>query len=156
MRRVHPQAREAAEDAGRAEDPPRSVASDPRAAAAQALGSASRRVLLVDDNCDSIELLAEYLRRAGHEVVVAYDPAAALAAAGAQTFDAVFVDVGLPEMDGYELAQRLRETRGHALRLFALTGYGDDATRTRSEDAGFEAHLTKPADPKAIAAILRS
>ncbi len=156
MRRVHPQAREAAEDAGRAEDPRGSVACDPRAVAAQALGSASRRVLLVDDNCDSIELLAEYLRRAGHEVVVAYDPSAALAAAGTQTFDAAVVDVGLPEMDGYELARRLREGRGHALRLFALTGYGDDATRSRSEAAGFEAHFTKPADPKAIAAILRS
>lgn len=157
MPRPDPQAREAAGEESPAEEPRAPVAVERRAeAAATRRHAAARRVLLVDDNHDAIELLAEYLRRAGHDVVVAHDPATALAAAGERTFDAVFLDVGLPEMDGYELARRLREGRGHASRMFALTGYGDDATRARSEDAGFEAHLTKPADPRAIAEILRS
>ncbi|MCZ7677540.1 MAG: response regulator [Sandaracinaceae bacterium] len=155
MRRVHPQARGAAEDAGRAEDPPGSVACDPRAEA-QALGSASRRVLLVDDNCDSIELLAEYLRRAGHEVVVAYDPSAALAAAGAQAFDAVFVDVGLPG-DG-RLRARAAPERDARARAAAVRPHGLRRRRHARPLRGrrVRGHLTKPADPKAIAAILRS
>lgn len=157
MPRPDPQAREAPGEESPAEEPRAPIAAERRADGAPARGDvAARRVLLVDDNRDSIELLAEYLRRAGHDVVVAHDPATALAAARERTFDAVFLDVGLPEMDGYELARRLREGRGHASRMFALTGYGDDATRSRSEDAGFEAHFMKPADPRAIADILRS
>jgi signal transduction histidine kinase len=106
-----------------------------------------RRILIVDDNVDAAELLAELLRSVGHEVVVAHDGAQALAAVGAFAAELAFLDIGLPAMDGYELASRLRAEHDHTMRLIALTGYGQDQDRARSAAAGFEAHLVKPVSP---------
>ncbi len=104
------------------------------------------RILVVDDNQDAAEGVSELLRELGHEVTVAGDGPSALAAARAFKPNVCLVDIGLPVMDGYELAARLRGS-GHlpaGARIIALTGYGQDADRRRSIDVGFDAHLVKP------------
>ncbi len=114
------------------------------------------RVLVVDDNVDAAESLATLLQLSGHEVRAVYDGPGALAAARAFRPGAVVLDVGLPGMDGYEVARRLRREPGGAeMLLIALTGYGQDDDRRRSEQAGFDHHLVKPADPLALEAALR-
>lgn len=107
------------------------------------------RVLVVDDNVDSAELMAEMLRSKGLEVVAAHAPFAALDLI--QTFlpQVALLDIGLPEMDGYELARRIIES-GVACQLIAITGYGHDADRARALDAGFAAHLVKPVTSEAV------
>jgi CheY-like chemotaxis protein len=106
-----------------------------------------KRVLLVDDNADAAELLADALRAAGHEVEVANDPVAALETADRFHPEVAILDIGLPVMDGYELAARLRARPALAgCRLIALTGYGQDHDRARSLSGGFERHFVKPVD----------
>lgn len=109
-------------------------------------GQQSRRVLLVDDNQDAANMLADALTELGHEVFVAKDGPTALAAAPEFRPEVALLDIGLPVMDGYELASRLRALPGARsdLRLIALTGYGQEGDRRRSERAGFAAHLVKP------------
>jgi CheY-like chemotaxis protein len=106
-----------------------------------------RRVLVVDDNVDSAESLALLLRVTGHEVRTAHHGPAALETA--QTFapEIVLLDIGLPRMDGLEVARRMRQDLGltNAL-LVAMTGYGQDEDRRRTQEAGFNAHLVKPVD----------
>jgi CheY-like chemotaxis protein len=105
------------------------------------------RVLIVDDNEDATELLAETLRNAGYAILVAYDGPAALHLVAASPPDIALIDIGLPVMDGYELALRLRELRpASALRLIALTGYGQESDRERGRQVGFDLHLVKPVD----------
>lgn len=106
---------------------------------------AGKRVLIVDDNEDAATLLAEALELRGCEVKVAFDAAAALRLASVGTFDLALLDIGLPVMDGYELAGRLREL-GHHAPLLALTGYGQPSDTQRAMDAGFQRHLVKPVD----------
>jgi CheY-like chemotaxis protein len=108
----------------------------------------TRRVLLVDDNADAADLLADFLREAGHEVVLAHDGAQALRALETFSPEVALLDIGLPVMDGYELAARLRDRL--PLRLAALTGYGQDHDRARSLTAGFHAHFVKPVAPQAL------
>lgn len=104
-----------------------------------------RRVLVVDDNADAAELLGEALVVMGHEVRVANDPLTALALVEQFRPAVAVLDIGLPVMDGYELAGRIREKPEAAgCRLIAVTGYGQDHDRARSEEAGFETHLVKP------------
>jgi CheY-like chemotaxis protein len=104
------------------------------------------RVLVVDDNVDAAKMLGHLLRMAGHEVSLAHDGPAALAAASAAPLDLVLLDIGLPSMDGYAVAARLR-AEGHAATvLVALTGYGREDDVRRSREAGFDHHLTKPID----------
>lgn len=105
-----------------------------------------RRILVVDDNRDAASSLAELLSLEGHAVVVAYDGPAALARAEEATPEVAFLDIGLPEMDGYELARRLRDRFGEKITLVAVTGYGQDSDRRRSKEAGFDEHLVKPID----------
>ncbi|HEY5938669.1 MAG TPA: ATP-binding protein [Kofleriaceae bacterium] len=100
-------------------------------------------VLVVDDNRDAAELLAELLSTYGHRVQVAYDGPTALAALATFVPQVALLDIGLPVMDGYELADLLRE-RYPGIRLIALTGYGEAADRERSRAAGFAEHLVKP------------
>jgi CheY-like chemotaxis protein/anti-sigma regulatory factor (Ser/Thr protein kinase) len=108
---------------------------------------ASRRVLVVDDNEDALDLLAEVLRSAGHVVMTAKDGPTALGAAKEFHPDIAILDIGLPVMDGYELAGRMRVELGKDVpRLIALTGYGQDSDRARAREAGFAEHLTKPVD----------
>jgi signal transduction histidine kinase len=107
----------------------------------------ARRILVVDDNEDSAAMLAEALRFRGHEVRVAHDGPAALAISAAFQPQVAFLDIGLPVMDGYELASRLRQQPGlDRLRLLALTGYGQESDGERSRAAGFHEHLVKPLD----------
>ena len=112
---------------------------------------APRRVLVVDDNADGADSLALHLRLSGHEVQVAYSGPAALKVAEPFRPDVVLLDIGLPGMDGYEVARRLRQQPGLAdVVLVAVTGYGTDEDRSRSQEAGFDAHLVKPVDADAL------
>lgn len=108
-------------------------------------GGSPKRVLIVDDNEDAATMLAELLRRHGHEVAVAHDAAAALKVVPGFTPEVALLDIGLPVIDGYELAQRLRNLPSAATcRLIAVTGYGQDGDRERAMEAGFARHLVKP------------
>jgi signal transduction histidine kinase/integral membrane sensor domain MASE1/ActR/RegA family two-component response regulator len=115
----------------------------------------ARRVLVVDDNADAADSLAQLLRLAGHEVRVAYDGPAALEAARTYRPDAVLLDIGLPGMSGYEVAKLLRTQPGpRPTLLVAVTGYGRQEDRRRSREAGFDVHLTKPVDPHELERVL--
>jgi CheY-like chemotaxis protein len=107
------------------------------------------RVLLVDDNEDAAAVTAALLRQMGHTVEVAHSAAQALAAARVHAPEVAILDIGLPDMDGYALAAALRghhsPHHGEAMRLVALTGYGQQADVERAARAGFDLHLTKPA-----------
>ena len=117
--------------------------------------AARRRVLVVDDNVDAAESLALLLRMAGHEVRVAHDGLAALAAAEADPPDLVFLDIGMPVMDGYEVARRLRRRPGlEDLLLVAMTGWSQEEDRRRSREAGFGHHLVKPVEPDVLYQLL--
>ena len=116
--------------------------------------AAGKRILLVDDNADAAETLGLLLTAHGHEVEVFNDPLTALEAAARIQPDIAVLDIGLPGMDGYELAVRLRALLGtHPCRLIALSGYGQDADRLRSEQAGFAQHLVKPISPEQVARL---
>ncbi len=114
-----------------------------------------RRVMVVDDNVDAAETLALVLRMLGSEVRVAHAGPAALDLADGFPPDVVFLDLGLPGMDGYEVARqfRARPTTATA-RLVALTGYGQPEDKARSHLAGFEQHLVKPVAPEALRSLL--
>jgi two-component system CheB/CheR fusion protein len=114
----------------------------------------SRRVLVVDDNRDAAESLGMLLRLWGHEVRTAHDGRSGLKAALSYRPQVVLLDIGLPGLDGYEVARRLREEFGGAALLVAMTGYGREEDRRRAEEVGFDAHLTKPADPAALRSLL--
>jgi signal transduction histidine kinase len=115
---------------------------------------AGRRVLVVDDNADMARGMARFLRAAGHTVEVVHDGAAALDAARAFGPDVVLLDIGLPGMDGYEVASRLRADGFASTTILALSGYGQADDRRKSEAAGFDAHLVKPIDHDALLAII--
>jgi CheY-like chemotaxis protein len=103
-------------------------------------------VLVVDDNIDAAHLLADSLIACGYTVRVAHDGPSALDAAASFHPDVALLDIGLPAMDGYELGQRLREVVSEELRLYAVTGYGQDQDRERARAAGFTGHFIKPVD----------
>jgi CheY-like chemotaxis protein len=119
----------------------------------------SRRVLVVDDNVSSAQSLALVLKLEGYDVQVAHDGAVVLEAARRFRPEVVLMDIGLPGMDGYQLAGRLRRERDLAADialLVAVTGYAEDEARRRSREAGFDHHLVKPIDPDALLALLSS
>ncbi|MFT3926127.1 MAG: PAS domain-containing protein [Myxococcales bacterium] len=112
---------------------------------------AVRKVLVVDDNADAADLLAEALVYLGHEVRTALDGAQALRILEEFSPDIALLDIGLPVMDGYELARRIRaNTRERPLFLIAVTGYGEERAREATREAGFDRHLTKPVDLPAL------
>ncbi|HSA57202.1 MAG TPA: response regulator [Gemmatimonadaceae bacterium] len=122
---------------------------------------AALRVLVVDDNLDAADSLATLLRMMGNEVQTAHDGVAAVEAAAAYAPDVALLDVGLPKLDGYEVARRIRARAdaadGHCAHrpvLIALTGFGQESDRVESFRAGFDHHLTKPADLKALMQLL--
>ena len=118
-------------------------------------GSQSRRVLVVDDNVDSAESLALWLRLVGHEVRLVHEGLAALEEARVFRPEIVVLDIGLPDIDGYQVAELLRQEAGlEGMLLIALTGYGQDEDRQRCYDAGFDEHLIKPVDPASLEALL--
>jgi signal transduction histidine kinase/DNA-binding response OmpR family regulator len=113
------------------------------------------RILVVDDNVDGAESLAVLLRVGGHDVRVAHDGPSALTVAAEHRPEVVLLDIGLPGLDGYEVARRMRrEPDLENCLLIAITGYGRDEDRRRSLDAGFDAHLVKPIDANALSSIL--
>jgi two-component system CheB/CheR fusion protein len=127
----------------------------PKDEPAPAYAGPARRILAVDDNADAAESLALLLGVLGHEVRTAGDGPAALEAAAAFRPDVVLLDIGLPGMDGYEVARRMRDQAGlKETLLVAVTGYGQEEDRRRAEQAGFDAHLTKPAHPNELLAVL--
>lgn len=113
------------------------------------------RVLVVDDNFDAAETVAVFLELAGHQVKAVTDAMEALACASVYAPEVIVLDIGLPVLDGYQLARRLRATeQTRASFLIALTGYGQDADRSRALQAGFDRHLVKPADPAELARMI--
>lgn len=102
------------------------------------------RILLVDDNRAATETLGKLLEFKGHSVRFAYDGSSTLRAADEFDPHVVMLDIGLPDMSGYEVAKKLRQERGHEFALVAITGYGQESDKSRAEKAGFDHHLTKP------------
>jgi PAS domain S-box-containing protein len=128
---------------------PLAPSAEPLAAApvaARARAGRPLRVLIVDDNIDAASTLGHLLRFLGHEVALAADGPTALTTAAATPPDLILIDIGLPGMDGYELAARLRAAGHTGAALVAVTGYGRDGDVQRSRDAGFQQHLVKPVE----------
>jgi CheY-like chemotaxis protein len=117
--------------------------------------SPKHHILVVDDNKDSANSLAMMLRLMGNEVYVAHDGVAGVEAAASFQPGIVFLDIGMPKMNGYEAARRMRELHcGHNMVLVALSGWGQHDARRRSQEAGFDQHLVKPVDPAALEKLL--
>ena len=118
-------------------------------------GGVSRRILVADDDPDGAETLAVMLRSNGHEVRVAGDGPATLEISNDFRPQVVFLDLGMPGMDGYQIARRLRQMDGlDKSLLVALTGYGRELDRQRAYDAGFDVFLVKPTSPKVLCEIV--
>jgi two-component system CheB/CheR fusion protein len=119
--------------------------------------TSKRRLLVVDDNKDAAESMSMLLEMWGHEVAFAYDGPSALETAEQWQPQAVFLDIGLPGMDGYEVAARLRELpQAKDAVLIAITGYGQEDDRLRSRRAGIDHHLVKPVAPDALRNLIDS
>ena len=115
----------------------------------------ARRILVVDDNRDSADSLAMLLSVTGNDVGTAYDGIEALNAAERLRPDVVLLDIGMPRLNGYDTCRRIRaEAWGESMVLIALTGWGQEQDKRRTEDAGFDAHVVKPVDPSALLALL--
>jgi CheY-like chemotaxis protein len=128
------------------------VAIPPVATQAQ---SVTLRILIVDDNEDAADMLATVLELGGHEVHAVHDGAAAVDAAASLDPDVVLLDIGLPTLNGYEVAQRIRAHEGdrHAV-IIALTGWGQDADKRRAAESGCDAHWVKPVDEQKLERLL--
>ncbi len=128
------------------------------AAPAAAVGSVvpqGRRVMVIDDNRDAAESLAVFLELAGHEVKALTDPLQAMASLPVFSPEVMVVDIGLPQIDGFELARRVRAAPPPDLALLvAVSGYGQPEHKRRSQEAGFDHHITKPADLNELAALI--
>jgi CheY-like chemotaxis protein len=111
-------------------------------------------VLVVDDHADAADSLAVLLRMEGHDVRVARNGPAAVEAAQADPPDVVLLDLGMPGMDGFEVARRLRQGPAAKTFIAALTGWGQEEDRRRTREAGFDHHLVKPADPDDLRELL--
>jgi CheY-like chemotaxis protein len=111
-------------------------------------------VLLIEDNADARQSLRTLLEQEGHRVEETADGAIGLARAEATEPDIILIDIGLPSMDGYEVARRIRSRRGAEPILVAITGYGQAEDRRRSLESGFDAHLTKPVSPDHLTDVL--
>jgi CheY-like chemotaxis protein len=118
---------------------------------------AARRILVADDNLDALETLAQLLQLGGHEIHKAVDGVEALETATRVRPDLVLLDIGMPGMDGYEVARRIRsQPWGRQPTLVALTGWGQENDRKRSREAGFDSHCIKPLDPQRLVNLLAS
>jgi PAS domain S-box-containing protein len=116
-----------------------------------------RSILVVDDNTDAAASIAMFLRLLGHHVETASSGPGALEHLSKEAPEIVLLDIGLPGLDGYEVARRIREKpEGRGMRLYAMTGYGQEEDRKRSEAAGFDAHLVKPVLPSDLAKLIES
>src|SRR5688572_1763563 len=128
---------------------PKPATSEPR------IAIASRRVLIVEDNDDTRHMMQEVLKFSGHEVRTARDGASGLALAAEARPDVALIDIGLPDVDGYEVARRMRASPGgRTIGLVAITGYGQAEDQRRAYEAGFDAHLTKPVAPERLKQVM--
>ena len=133
------------------------VVSEQRAAAADHVRTSAGglRVLVVDDNCDAADAMAVLLSVDGHDIATAYDGTTALESAASVLPDVVLLDIGLPDITGYEVARRLRALDGgERITIVAISGWGQARDKQLAFDSGFDAHLTKPADPSQVRALL--
>jgi CheY-like chemotaxis protein len=113
------------------------------------------KIVVADDNRDAADSLAMMLRLAGNEVRIAYDGLEAVEQAQAFRPDVVLLDIGMPRLNGYEAARRIREQScDNCMSIVALTGWGQEEDKRRSKEAGFNAHLVKPVDPAALEKVL--
>ncbi|HUQ86974.1 MAG TPA: ATP-binding protein, partial [Vicinamibacterales bacterium] len=124
------------------------------AEAAPVLRATGRRVLVVDDNEDSAEMLAMLVRNLGGEARTVFDGEAAIREAADFDPHIVLLDIGLPGIDGYETCRRIRAHRGAGTKMVAITGWGQEEDKLRAMKAGFDRHLTKPANPVALELLL--
>jgi len=116
----------------------------------------TRRILVVDDNADSAETMALLLKMSGHEVIIAHDGESTLEAASKHRPEIILLDVGLPGMHGYEVAQRLRTLpENENLVIVALTGYGQEQDRQRALEAGFDYYFVKPVDFSKLESLVK-
>jgi CheY-like chemotaxis protein/anti-sigma regulatory factor (Ser/Thr protein kinase) len=116
---------------------------------------AAKRILIVEDNDDARHMMHEVLAFGGHDVREARDGATGLALAAESRPDVALIDIGLPDLDGYEVARRLRAAPGgRRMGLIAITGYGQAEDQKRAYDAGFDAHLTKPVAPERLRQVM--
>jgi DNA-binding response OmpR family regulator len=115
-----------------------------------------RRILVVDDNIDAADSLGMLLQVRGDEVRVAYDGLEALKVAGDFDPQVVLLDIGMPKVSGYDVARRLREARGDAVFIIAISGWGQEGDRKRARESGFDHHFTKPVDFEALLALIDS
>jgi two-component system CheB/CheR fusion protein len=114
-----------------------------------------RRILIADDNVDALESLTEVLKLQGHEVFSASNGTLALECAARHLPEVALLDIGMPLLDGYEVARRIRAQEwGKQVTLLAVTGWGQDADRQRSREAGFDMHLVKPVDVEKLRDLL--
>jgi CheY-like chemotaxis protein len=124
---------------------------------ATAPGGPRRAILVIDDNVDSANSMALLLRMGGHDVEVAHDGPSALKRVSERRPQIVLLDIGLPGMSGYEVAEELRARAGTgALRIYAMTGYGQKQDRQRSLESGFDGHLVKPVPPDELFRVIES
>jgi CheY-like chemotaxis protein len=129
--------------------------SSPRSSEVLAGRAIPRRILVVDDNRDAAASLAMFLETLGHETCVAHDGEQAVSMAILFRPDMVLLDIGMPGVDGYEVARRLRALpQGIPLRIVAVTGYGREIDRQRSHEAGVDEHLVKPVSEVELARVL--
>jgi PAS domain S-box-containing protein len=112
------------------------------------------RILVADDNADAADSLQRVLDLEGNDVRVAYDGISALKLVGSLRPDVAVIDIGMPGLNGYEVARAIRDQQGRRVVLIALTGWGQEADRQRSREAGFDHHLTKPVDPASLTRLL--
>jgi CheY-like chemotaxis protein len=134
---------------------PATGASAPMPTDMPATTTPGRRVLIVDDNVDAAESLAMILNLGGHQTHCAYAPETALESVAALKPDVVVLDIGLPRMDGYEVARRIRADKC-PVRLIALSGYGRTENAERARAAGFNAYLVKPVDFDELERVLQT
>jgi CheY-like chemotaxis protein/anti-sigma regulatory factor (Ser/Thr protein kinase) len=136
--------------------PPSPSPDHPGAGAGTAGARVRRRILVADDNRDSAEMLATSLEVLGHEVAMAHDGEQAVSLVETFHPDVAFLDLGMPKLDGYSAARRIREEPwGRNVLLVAVTGWGQDDDKKRSRQAGFDAHLVKPVDLAEIESLLK-
>jgi signal transduction histidine kinase len=136
---------------------PAEAATEPQTAQPTAATTKHRkcRILLVEDNCDALEVLSDLLALWGHEVRGESDGLAAVDTALEMLPDIALIDIGLPGIDGYEVARRIRaDPKGREMKLIALTGYGAPEQRAQAASAGFNLHLVKPVQPDGLAQLL--
>jgi two-component system OmpR family response regulator len=118
--------------------------------------SSSLRILIVEDHADTADSMAMLLRLFGHDVVVAGDGPTALQLVDGDVPDVVLLDLALPKMNGWQIARQIRSRiTGKRPLLIAITGYGDQAARSRSSQAGIDLHLIKPVDPEMLEQVLQ-